>query len=82
VSWEPLTEEEATSSGSVPLPARLAHRPGVGVLGREEELARLSDTAKRVATGQGREVLLIAGEPGQGKTPSSLRSPAKRTRTG
>jgi class 3 adenylate cyclase len=68
VGWEPLTEEEATSSGAVPLPARLAHRPGVGVVGREEELASLSATAKRVASGEGREVLLIAGEPGQGKT--------------
>ncbi|HEY5024157.1 MAG TPA: AAA family ATPase [Acidimicrobiales bacterium] len=68
VGWEPLTEEEATSSGGVPLPARLAHRPGVGVVGREEELASLSATAKRVASEEGREVLLIAGEPGQGKT--------------
>ncbi len=68
VSWEPLTGEEATSSGAVPLPARLAHRPGVGVVGREEELASLSATAKRVASGEGREVLLIAGEPGLGKT--------------
>ncbi len=68
VSWEPLTEGEAPSSGSVPLPARLAHRPGVGVVGREEELASLSASAKRVASGEGSEVVLIAGEPGQGKT--------------
>ena len=68
VGWEPLTEEEATSSGGVPLPARLAHRPGVGVVGREEELASLSASAKRVASGEGSEVVLIAGEPGQGKT--------------
>jgi hypothetical protein len=54
VGWEPLTEEEATSSGAMPLPARLAHRPGVGVLGREEELASLSATAKRVASGRGK----------------------------
>src|ERR1700733_10177878 len=30
VGWEPLREEEATSSGGIPLPARLARRPGVG----------------------------------------------------
>jgi class 3 adenylate cyclase/tetratricopeptide (TPR) repeat protein len=68
VGWEPLTEEEATSSGGIPLPTRLARRPGVGVVGREEELASLSASAKRVASGQGSEVVLIAGEPGQGKT--------------
>jgi class 3 adenylate cyclase/tetratricopeptide (TPR) repeat protein len=68
VGWEPLTEEDTTSSGAIPLPARLAHRPGVGVLGREEALASLSATAKRVASGQGSEVVLVAGEPGQGKT--------------
>jgi class 3 adenylate cyclase/tetratricopeptide (TPR) repeat protein len=68
VGWEPLTEEERTSSGAIPLPARLAHRPGVGVVGRQEELASLSTSAKRVASGQGSEVVLIAGEPGQGKT--------------
>ncbi len=68
VSWEPLTEEEATSSGAVPLPVRLAHRPGVGVVGREEELASLSAIAKGVASGEGSKVVLVAGEPGQGKT--------------
>ncbi len=67
VGWEPLTDE-APSSGKVPLPTRLVHRPGVGVVGREEELASLSATAKAVASGEGREVVLIAGEPGQGKT--------------
>jgi class 3 adenylate cyclase/tetratricopeptide (TPR) repeat protein len=68
VGWEPLTEEEAPSSGGIPLPTRLARRPGVGVVGREEELASLSAAAKRVASGEGSEVVLIAGEPGQGKT--------------
>jgi tetratricopeptide (TPR) repeat protein len=38
------------------------------VVGREEEIASLATAAKRVASGEGREVLLIAGEPGQGKT--------------
>jgi class 3 adenylate cyclase/tetratricopeptide (TPR) repeat protein len=68
VGWEPLTEEQTTLAGGIPLPARLANRPGVGVVGRDEELASLSASAKRVASGEGSEVVLIAGEPGQGKT--------------
>ena len=40
----------------------------MGVVGREEELASFPPAAKRVASGEGREVVLIAGEPGQGKT--------------
>jgi class 3 adenylate cyclase/tetratricopeptide (TPR) repeat protein len=67
VGWDPLTEEAATSA-IVPLPARLALRPGVGVVGRAEELGGLFAALKRVAAGEGREVVLIAGEPGQGKT--------------
>jgi class 3 adenylate cyclase/tetratricopeptide (TPR) repeat protein len=66
LAWEPLAPGALT--GEMPLPARLAHRPTVGVLGRGAELALLSATAKRVAAGEGREVVLVAGEPGQGKT--------------
>jgi class 3 adenylate cyclase/tetratricopeptide (TPR) repeat protein len=67
VGWEPIDVAPSTTC-TVPLPARLAHRPGVGVIGREDELALLSAAAKRVATGEGREVILVGGEPGQGKT--------------
>jgi class 3 adenylate cyclase len=67
VGWEPLGEH-APASGRVPLPARLSHRPGVGVIGRTSELALLDAALKRVAAGEGRELILIAGEPGQGKT--------------
>jgi class 3 adenylate cyclase/tetratricopeptide (TPR) repeat protein len=67
VGWEPLGEAAPTTA-KVPLPTRLAHRPGVGVIGRENELALLSAAAKRVGSGEGREVILVAGEPGQGKT--------------
>ena len=67
VGWEPL-EADAPGSGRVPLPARLTHRPAVGVIGREHELALLDAAAKRVACGEGRELILLAGEPGQGKT--------------
>jgi class 3 adenylate cyclase len=67
VSWNPL-EAGAPGSGRVPLPTRLTHRPSVGVIGREHELALLEFAAKRVAGDEGRELILLAGEPGQGKT--------------
>ena len=67
VGWEPLGAG-APTIGSVPLPTRLGHRPIVGVIGRGDELALLQAAAKRVASGEGREVVLVAGEPGQGKT--------------
>ena len=67
VSWEPL-EVDAPGLGTVPLPTRLTHPPAIGVIGRERELALLDAAAKRVASGEGRELILLAGEPGQGKT--------------
>ncbi len=65
VAWEPL---EAAPIGSIPLPRRLAVRPEVGVVGRESEAILIADAAKRVSGGEGREVLLVSGEAGQGKT--------------
>ena len=67
VAWEPQ-DVDAAPGRTVPLPARLAHRPGVGVIGRDEELEQLEGALKRVASGAGRELVLISGEPGQGKT--------------
>ena len=67
VSWEPL-DADAPGSGRVPLPTRLTQPPAVGVIGRENELALLDAAAKRVASGEGRELVFLAGEPGQGKT--------------
>ena len=64
VSWEPLT---AVGSG-VPLPGRLAVRPAVGVVGRDAELEQVAQALKRVTSGEGREILLISGEAGLGKT--------------
>jgi DNA-binding SARP family transcriptional activator/tetratricopeptide (TPR) repeat protein len=52
----------------VPLPWRLAVRPAVGVVGRGPELKVVLDAFKRVAAGEGREVLLVSGEAGLGKT--------------
>jgi len=64
VAWESLS----TASHTVPLPGRLGVGPGVGVVGRGGELALLLDALKRVSAGDGREVLLISGEAGLGKT--------------
>jgi class 3 adenylate cyclase/tetratricopeptide (TPR) repeat protein len=66
VLWEPLGEAETTSS--IPLPGRLAPRPAVGVVGRQVETAAIADAAKRVGGGEGRELLLVSGEAGEGKT--------------
>ena len=67
VTWEPIAGDTGPGA-TVPLPARLAHRPGVGVIGRDQELDLLSDALKKVSSGAGRELVLISGEPGQGKT--------------
>ena len=66
VLWEPL--EWADAEPVVPLPARLGERPAMGVVGREGETAAMLDAFKRVASGEGREVVLISGEAGLGKT--------------
>ncbi len=66
VLWEPLGE--ADLGISIPLPARLAVRPAVGLVGREADLQLLTNAAKRVSAGESREVLLISGEAGLGKT--------------
>ena len=66
VLWEPL--EGAETGHSIPLPVPLAVRPAVGVVGRETEVGFIMDATKRVATGEGREVLLVSGEAGLGKT--------------
>jgi class 3 adenylate cyclase len=52
----------------VPLPVRLGRRPAVIIVGRETELEVVAASAKRVAEGEGREVLLVSGEAGLGKT--------------
>src|SRR4051794_26485407 len=66
VVWEPLGG--ADIDVSIPLPARLAVSPLVGVVGRGPEMAAVADAYKRVASGDGREVLLVSGEAGLGKT--------------
>ena len=39
-----------------------------GVVGRESELGQIADAMKRVSTDEGRQVLLVSGEAGLGKT--------------
>jgi hypothetical protein len=50
------------------LPVPLTVRPSIGVVGRESELQAIADATKRVTGGEGREVLVISGEAGLGKT--------------
>jgi class 3 adenylate cyclase len=66
VLWEPL--EAADIGHSVPLPSSVAVRPALGVVGRGTEVGLMMDATKRVASGEGREVLLVSGEAGLGKT--------------
>lgn len=56
------------SGAGVPLPDRLSVCPPSGVVGRRAEISTIAEALKRVADGAGREVLLISGEPGMGKT--------------
>ena len=65
VGWDPLTGEDAPL---IPLPNRLAIRPDFGIVGRVAEMTAAQDVLKRVTAGEGREVVLVSGEPGQGKT--------------
>ena len=68
VLWEPLGGADIDTGTRVPLPGRLAVRPTVGVVGREAETQVMTDATKRVAAGEGREVVLVSGEAGLGKT--------------
>lgn len=73
VGWEPTPDDLAddAAGGGVPLPARLAAAATAGRLGfcgRSAELSRLAE-AEKVASAEARlQVVLIAGEPGIGKT--------------
>lgn len=54
--------------GGVPLPDRLTVPLGVGVVGRDAELQVFADGFKRVSGDGEREMVLVSGEAGQGKT--------------
>jgi hypothetical protein len=66
VLWEPLGSAEPGST--IPLPRRLGVRPFAGVVGRETDLVLIKDAVKRVTEEETREVILVSGEAGLGKT--------------
>jgi class 3 adenylate cyclase len=78
VPWSPLPSpvpadaipatELATRPARPPLPGRLARRPASGVIGYAAELRTLTDAMKRAIAGSGREILLVSGEAGLGKS--------------
>ena len=80
VIWEPLVT--SVDGGAVPLQTRLTVRPTVGVVGREIETATLAAAFRRVANGEGREILLVSGEAGLGKTTLVAEAARAAHRTG
>ena len=66
VLWDPL--HDVSDDPSIPLPRRLDFRPAVGVVGRETEIGIIDAAITRVTRDRDREILLVSGEPGLGKT--------------
>jgi class 3 adenylate cyclase len=66
VSWTPLGDEAGAPS-RWPLPALLRSVPPVAYVGREVERAALEEAMNLARSGK-RQVVLLAGEPGIGKT--------------
>ena len=66
VVWEPLDRADAGPLSRCR--AVWPCGPAAGVVGREAETAAMVDAFKRVAEGEGREVVLVSGEAGLGKT--------------
>lgn len=71
VVWEPLADADVV--GQVPLPARVAAAVNPNFVGRATEHEILTAGWKRVADHGERRVMLLAGEPGIGKTTLSAR---------
>ncbi len=66
VSWAPLEDEQAATS-RWPLPALLRSIPPISYVGRVPERAALAEATTLAHSGQ-RQVALLSGEPGIGKT--------------
>jgi len=66
VEWDRL--DGVTAFGTPALPSRLTDRPEIGIVGRSNELRILAEAAERVTHQDGREVVLVSGEAGLGKT--------------
>ena len=67
VSWTPLAQEAGEPAGRWPLPALLRSVPPVKYVGRVEERAGLQEAMTLARSGR-RQVVLLSGEPGIGKT--------------
>ncbi len=65
VGWAPLAD--AGGSAPVPLPPRLAQESSWSFVGRSGEMRQLSASWREVVDGS-RRIVLLAGEPGVGKT--------------
>ncbi len=63
VLWDPIK-----LIALVPLPSRMELKPDTGVIGRSWEADRLRSVQKAAFAGEGHRVVLMAGEPGVGKT--------------
>jgi class 3 adenylate cyclase len=66
VSWSKLADEEA-GVGGWPVPALLRSVPRTGFVGRDGERAVMERSRSRVRAGA-RQVVLVSGEPGIGKS--------------
>ncbi len=63
LAWQPADAEPLA-----PLPGRLAQSAPADVVGRRSEVDRLCDIQLATANGAGHRIVLLAGEPGIGKT--------------
>lgn len=77
VTWTPPPSEahRAGDAPRVPLPSRFA-RPVEGFVGRGDSLAQIEEAWSRVTAGSTREIVLISGEAGLGKTTLATRAAA------
>ena len=66
VVWEPL--DSGLGRATIPLPERLTVRPDYGILGRAAELDTLAEVIREAEAGERRQIALVAGEAGLGKT--------------
>ncbi len=67
VVWEPLAAADATTATAFPLPHLLISAHRIAFAGRDAEMAEMQSAWETAAAGS-REVVLLAGEPGIGKS--------------